>query len=284
MSHICRSSVARMVGTLLLVLPFVVSTSCSKPSKPPANVAGGGDVKALSKQVRKMDKRLKRIEKLLAQYLNQPPEPDPDAVYSMPVDGDPFKGEKHARVTVVKAFEFACGFCFKSSSTMTQLLKDYKGKIKIAYKYFMVHDVALASGQASCAAHKQGKFAEFEALVWDKAFNKQDISAKKMTELAGELKLDMTKFAEDVKSKECENWLKSSQKSLARLGTSGTPAFYINGRFLSGAQPIENFKKLIDEELVKADKVIASGTPVESYYKKHVVEKGLKELKKPDED
>ncbi len=287
MSHVFRTPVARMVGTSLLVLPFVAAIGCSKPSKGPATStsnAASGDVKKLSKQVRKMDKRLKKIERLLAQYLNAPPEPDPAAVYSIPIDGDPYKGEKDAKVTVVKAFEFACGFCFKATATMKELLEGYKGKIKIAYKYFIVHDVALDSGRAACAANKQGKFGEFESLVWEKAFQKQDISAKKMTELATELKLDVKKFEEDAKSQACTDWIKNSQKKLALLGTSGTPAFYINGRFLSGAQPLANFKKLIDEELAKADKVIAAGTPVADYYRKYVVEKGLKELKKPDDD
>lgn len=285
MPHPARTAGTRIIGTLLLVLPLVTGVACTKSSsKPPASSAQAPDMQSLSKAVRKMNKRLNKIEKILARYLSPPLEPDPSAVYSMPIEGDPFKGERNAPVTVVKAFEFACGFCFKATSTMTQLLKDYKGKIKIAYKYFIVHDEALAAGLAACAANKQGKFAAFEPLVWEKGFKAQDISANKMIELAKELKLDVKKFDADIKSKDCIDWVRKGQNMLANLGTSGTPAFYINGRFLSGAQPIENFKTLIDEEMAKANKLIAAGTSLESFYQKHVVEKGLKELKKPAEE
>jgi len=285
MFHRITSSIAAMAVATLV---FAVS-GCSKPSKGPENTATAApaapaDVKALKKQVKRMDRRLKKIEKLLAQYLNQPPEPDPKAVYSVPVEGDPYKGAKNAPVTVIKGFEFGCPYCFHAAATMTKLLADYKDKIRIVYKYFLVHDVALQAGLAACAANKQGKFPEFEPKVWHEGFEQRDLSADKMKTIAKELKLDMAQFQKDVGSKDCKDWLRKSQKELAAVGTTGTPAFYINGRYLSGAQPIENFKKVIDEEMAKANTIIAKGTPVADYYKKYVVEKGLHEVKKPDED
>ena len=68
------------------------------------------------------------------------------------------------------------------------------------------------------------------------------------------------------------------QAELAKVGTTGTPAFYINGRFLSGARPIEQFKAIIDEELKKADERIKAGTPAEKYYDEWVIGKGKKSL------
>ena len=53
---------------------------------------------------------------------------------------------------------------------------------------------------------------------------------------------------------------------------------YVNGRYLSGAMPIENFVTLIDEELKKANERIASGTPAAQYYQQYVIDKGLKSL------
>ena len=67
---------------------------------------------------------------------------------------------------------------------------------------------------------------------------------------------------------ELEKQLQSDSAQAAKLGANGTPAFFINGRFLSGAQPFDNFKALIDEELKKADKLIADGTPKKDLYKK----------------
>jgi len=62
-------------------------------------------------------------------------------------------------------------------------------------------------------------------------------------------------------------------------GTRGTPAFYINGRYLSGAQPLPNFKRVVDEELKKADARIEKGeATAANYYQKFVFEKGLKKF------
>lgn len=296
MSRTSRFAGTRLIGILTMILCLAVfAAGCNKSSKdgttPPkdgASSAAGGqspDVKALAKSVKDMDKRLKKIEALLAQALNRPPEPDPSATYAIPVAAtDPYRGAKDAKVTIVEGFEFACGYCFKVRDTIKQLLADYNGKLKVAYKYFVVHDVAIPAGLAACAAHKQGKFAEYEELVWEKGFKAQDLSPEKLTGLAKEAKLDLKKFEEDMKSDSCRDWLKDSQKTLVNFGTSGTPAFYINGRYLSGAQPIDNFKKVIDEELAKADKAIAAGTPASQYYEKHVVGQGLKKLEKPKDE
>ena len=82
---------------------------------------------------------------------------------------------------------------------------------------------------------------------------------------------------------ECKKVVADDKAVLEKLGMNGTPGFFINGRFLGGAQPIEQFKRVIDEELKKADEKIAAGTPVGDYYAKFVVEAGVKELQQPKE-
>ncbi len=143
----------------------------------------------------------------------------------------------------------------------------------------MVHpQVATIPAQAACAAHFQGKFAEMEALLWEKAYKAgRNFSQENIDKLAGELGLDMTKFHADMKG-QCTQVVRKDQAELARVGASGTPAFFINGRFLSGARPIQMFKQLVDEELKKANEAIQKGTPLEKYYEEAVVKKGLKKL------
>ena len=97
-------------------------------------------------------------------------------------------------------------------------------------------------------------------------------------QLAQELGLDMMQFGADMTGEGCMDWLRNGYRSLSDLGVNGTPAFYVNGRFVSGAQPFSIFKALIDQELAKANKVISSGTSVADYYKSEVVDKGRKEL------
>ena len=133
-------------------------------------------------------------------------------------------------------------------------------------------------GLAVCAANKQGKFSEMEHLIWTKGFAERDLSPERMGAIATEAGLDLVRYGADLRDPACNAWLERSQQQLAAVGTAGTPAFYVNGRFLSGAQPFGNFKRLIDEELAKADKAIAAGTPAEAYYQSAVVDKGLKSL------
>jgi predicted DsbA family dithiol-disulfide isomerase len=77
---------------------------------------------------------------------------------------------------------------------------------------------------------------------------------------------------------ECMAFVQKDQRELQQLGVGATPAFFVNGRFISGAVPIENFTVLVDEELKKANERIQAGTPQAQYYQQWIVEKGLKSL------
>ena len=131
---------------------------------------------------------------------------------------------------------------------------------------------------AACAADKQGKFEEMSEGIW-KAVEERQITEERMTAIAQEIGLDMNKFAADMKGEECKNWIQQSQETLTKFGASGTPAFFVNGRFVSGAQPAQAFEKLIQEELEKVKK---SQVPAGEYYEKVVVGQGLKELKEDE--
>ena len=143
----------------------------------------------------------------------------------------------------------------------------------------MVHPTtATDPALASCAAGKQGKFGEMEKLIWEKGYNAgRNLKADNMEKLAKEAGLDMKKYKEDI-GEPCKKLIKQDRDELSKVGVSGTPAFFINGRFLSGARPVDQFKKLVDEELAKANKAIEGGVKLEDYYKEAVVKKGKKKL------
>src|SRR5690606_31265411 len=121
-------------------------------------------------------------------------------------------------------------------------------------------DIALAPALAVCAAAEQGKFAALEPLIWEKGFKERDLSVEHMARLAEEAKLDMARYQASLEGDTCTRRIAEDQADLQRFGVNGTPAFYINGRHLSGAQPIANFKRIIDEELAKAEQAIEAGT------------------------
>jgi protein-disulfide isomerase len=115
------------------------------------------------------------------------------------------------------------------------------------------------------AAGKQGKFWEMHDKIFE---NQKAISEENLVAWAGELGLDVEQFKKDMASDELKKKITEQQTQGVTLGARGTPAFFVNGRFLSGAQPVDSFKKLIDEEKAKAEKLVAAGTPRAQVYDK----------------
>jgi protein-disulfide isomerase len=241
--------------------------------------------------IKKLDEISKKLDKVSANGVGgaaapaaarqQRPAPDPTKTYAVPADDLPSVGNPEALVTIVKAYEYACPFCEKVRPTEEQIFKDYGDKVRIVYAPFVVHpQIATIPMQTSCAAYKQGKFKQMNELIWEKAFKTRQFEAPNLEALAKEAGLDMAKYAADMKG-DCVSWVNQHQGVLGTFGVGATPAFFINGRFLSGAQPLPAFKTLIDDELKKAEDRVAQGTPAGSYYKTWVVEKGLKKLDAP---
>jgi protein-disulfide isomerase len=210
------------------------------------------------------------------------PQPDPSKAYAVPVDGDPFEGPADAKVTIIKAYDYMCPFCEKVRPTMDELRKKYGNDVRIVFKQFVVHPQAQIAHLAACAANKQGKFVEMDKLLWDKAFQTRQFDDAHIADLGKEAGVDAARFAADMKSQDCQAWLQKDQNELTTFGVGATPSFFINGRFLSGAQPLPAFTQVVDEELQKANQRIAQGTPAADYYRTWVIEKGEKKLPSPD--
>jgi len=228
-------------------------------------------------------------------------EPDRQKTYSMPIEGDPVDGPADAKVTLVKAYDYACPYCEKVRDTMDELRKKYGNDLRIVFKQFVVHpQIATAGALAVCAANKQGKFLQMDQLLWDKGFKNRQFDKDAAAEAGGqpqrcweaaagcpivvgfaqELQLNVDKFKADMKG-ECQALIQKDQRDLQVLGVGATPSFFVNGRFMSGAMPIDNFVALIDEELKKANEKISAGVSAANFYQQVVVDKGLKQLDKP---
>ena len=160
---------------------------------------------------------------------------------------------------------------------MDQLHKDYGADLKIVYKQFVVHpDTATVPALAVCAAQKQNKFHEMENLIWEKGWTTEGspfprlepekLKQPAMESLAKELKLNVPKFKADLDSEACKQQLADNKALLQKLGVRGTPGFFVNGRYLVGAQQIEKFKALIEEEIKKADEALKNGAKLQDYY------------------
>jgi protein-disulfide isomerase len=108
------------------------------------------------------------------------------------------------------------------------------------------HKDAMPAAMASMAAHEQGKFWEYH----DKLFaNQQKLSRADLLKYAKELKLDVAKFTKDLDSGKYKAQIEADTNEAVAIGAGGTPAFFVNGRFLNGAKPFAEFAKVINAEL-----------------------------------
>lgn len=210
----------------------------------------------------------------------RPGRPDPGAVYAVPTGGSPAHGPADALVTIVMATEFSCPFCHRVRPTLDELREEYGGDLRIVYKHFIVHPQrATTPALAACAAHKQGRHEAMEPLIWERGYERnRDLSEDNMKRIARDIGLDMARFEADMNGRACREKLRKDQALMRRLGTRGTPNFYINGRPLAGAQPIDRFRALIDEERDKAKARIAEGTAPSDYYRRWVLGEGKSSL------
>jgi protein-disulfide isomerase len=187
---------------------------------------------------------------LPARVADQPPSPDPGAHYAVKTDGAPVRGPADAKITVVEFLDFQCPFCSRVQPTLAQIQKTYGDKVRIVFKHLPLRIHAQAAGAAAAAeaAHGQNKFWEMHDLMFA---NQRDLGDAKYEEWARQIGLDMDRFQKDLKSPALSQRIEADSQEAAKLGVSGTPAFFINGRYVSGAQPFDAFKKVIDEELAK---------------------------------
>ena len=190
----------------------------------------------------------------------RPGRPDPAARYRVELGDAQTIGPDTALVTIVTFSDFQCPYCARVTPTMEQLRKDYGADVRYVFKHNALgfHKDARPAAIAAEAAGEQGKFWEMH----DKLFaNQRDLTEKSFIKWARELKLDVKRFERDLGSAAIADRVDRHQRQANDLGARGTPAFFINGRFLSGAQPRESFARLIDEEKAAAAAKVAAGTP-----------------------
>ena len=118
-----------------------------------------------------------------------------------------------------------------------------------------IHKDAPGAHRAAVAAGKQGKFWEFH----DKLFSDQrNLKPDAFNKYAEELGLDMVQFAKDSLDPGTQSSIDTDTKEAGGLGVTGTPGFFVNGRFLRGAKPFEEFAAIINDELKKKGIAIPS--------------------------
>jgi protein-disulfide isomerase len=172
------------------------------------------------------------------------------------VAGAPVRGDVEAPVTIVEFSDFHCPYCRTVQPTLLQLLERYPGKVRLVYKDLPLdglHPSARKVSEAARCASDQGKFWEFHDAAYSGAVG-TDVSAEAMKTLAGKAGVDLDALTKCLDTGQHRAGIQRDIAEAERLGLSGTPAFFVNGRLLTGAQPVEGFAKIIDEEIAALQK------------------------------
>jgi protein-disulfide isomerase len=171
----------------------------------------------------------------------------------------PAKGPENAKVTIVEYSDFQCPFCSRGYQTMeSQVLKEYGDKVRFIYKNFPLpmHPWAEPAAIATECALDQKNTDAYWKLYHYFFENQRDLTAQnlkdKSLEAIKDTKIDAAKFTDCLDNKKTQDIVKKETAEGSSVGVSGTPAFIINGRLISGAQPFDAFKAVIDDELARA--------------------------------
>lgn len=164
----------------------------------------------------------------------------------------PILGPKNAPITIVEYSDFQCPYCKRGDASLKEAISDYKGKVKVAFKHYPLpfHKKAPGASKAAMAAGEQGKFWEMHDLL----FENQSSLGSNDTYIgyAEQLGLNVDKFKKDLDNPEYDKIIAQDMAQGKKVGVRGTPAFFINGTRLVGAQPASKFKSVIDAALKEA--------------------------------
>jgi protein-disulfide isomerase len=160
----------------------------------------------------------------------------------------PSRGPSSAAVTLVAFCDFECPFCRRVQPTLAELERRYGPDLRIVFKQLplAIHENAKLAAIATFAADEQGSFWQLHDALFD---TRTQPDRMELERLADDVGLDVERFRSALDSAELAERVEQDVADATRLGIRGTPTFLVNGKKLAGAQPIEQFEKLIDAAL-----------------------------------
>jgi protein-disulfide isomerase len=158
-------------------------------------------------------------------------------------------GSKNAPVMLVEFADYECPYCQKVAPAIKKLQAELGSKLAVVYKDFPLpmHAHAEKAAEAARCAGKQGQFWAFH----DELFSSKQLDIDQLKEQAHALKLDSAVFDKCLDAGETAAAVQQDRQQGMRLGLSGTPSFFVNGHFLSGALDYAALRKIVDQQLAQ---------------------------------
>ncbi len=170
---------------------------------------------------------------------------------SLSPDG-PVRGNKDAAITIIEFSDFQCPYCKQATAILDQVLQSYDGEVRLVFKHMPlgIHPEALNAARAAYCADRQGQFWGYH----DRLFESGQLDIESLRQQAVRIGLKTTEFDRCLESDGSRAAVLADMLQAKRANVQGTPSFFVNGRLLRGARGIEDFKKVIDEELERTRK------------------------------
>jgi len=179
-------------------------------------------------------------------------QPTPAGPVDVSVDDDPAQGPEDAAVTIIEFSDFQCPYCARfQSETLPQILSNYGDRVRFVYRDFpltSLHANALKAAEASECADDQGAYWKYHDLLFQNQSALDDASLKNY---AASLGLDTAAFDQCLDSDSTMSEIQNDYQDGVAAGVQGTPAFFVNGNLIEGAQPYSVFQAAIEAALAK---------------------------------
>jgi protein-disulfide isomerase len=164
----------------------------------------------------------------------------------LPIDQAPLRGAPMAPITIVEFSDFECAYCGRAHPILRRALREFEGKVRLAFMNFplSMHERAVPAAAAAIAAGNQGKFWEMHDLLFE---NQVALEAQDLERYAAQLGLDVERFRTDSASEETRARIERDRQQGIEVGVEGTPTMFVNGRHFS--EPPEALLAYLREEL-----------------------------------
>ena len=227
---------------------FYAQLQAQRPQGLPAKEAIAGQIRTHLQGQKQQEGRETYLATLRAKYKAQTFLTE--ARIEVAADG-PAKGPATAPVTIVEFSDFECPFCARVVPTLDQVKQKYGDQVRLVFRQYPLdmHPNAAKAAEAALCADEQGKFWEMHDAMFA---DQKKLAVADLKATAGTLGLDAAAFGSCLDSGKHAARVKADIKAGTLAGVSGTPALFVNGRFLNGAVPFEAIAEVVDEELARA--------------------------------
>jgi protein-disulfide isomerase len=174
---------------------------------------------------------------------------DPQTIYKVPRGASPADGPADAPITIVSWSDFACGHCYRAQPTLDALNKLYPEQLRWVHRTLPLDEDDTIAAEAALAAGAQGRYRPMSDRLYAMGGH---VDRAQVELIARELGLDMVRFRADLDARTYRPEVEADMLDARKLGVTGTPTFFVNGRAIDGNRPLKVFADVVDEELARA--------------------------------